>query len=183
MSYNPPPRLSERPPHSRSQSTMSSINSSHESLRNFDNPSQAKFASTSHINDINSLNSSEKLVKWGVIWYPPVVMALYTIGGLSLAVGHHFYFASLHGTLAGSPDKQRWATGIGTAISFLVVALLRSASTAAYSQYVWVLVRRNSYRLGTLDNLFALTTDPSGFFGWEILKCAKVAMLVALICW
>lgn len=182
MSYKPPPRLSERPLHSRSPSTMSSLNS-HESLKNFDHySSHPKFASTSYNNDTKS-SSSEKLVKWGVIWYPPVLMALYTLGGLALAVGHHFYFASLHGTLAGSAGKQQWATGIGTAVSFLVVALLRSASTAAYSQYVWVLVRRNSYRLGTLDKLFALTTDPSGFFGREMFKCAKIAMLVALVCW
>lgn len=122
-------------------------------------------------------------VKWGVVWYAPLVMVIYGIAGFGVAIGHHFYYRSLHGTQAGSTARQQISTAIGTGLSFLVVTLLRAGGCAAYAQYVWQLVRRKAYKLSTLDKMFALTTEPYGFFSWEMLKHAKFAMLVAIFCW
>lgn len=183
MSSKPLPKLSEKLFHSKSQSTISSFESQDVPQHFNTYPPQHSFSHLSDEKHVKQVATEQKFVEWGVVWYPPTLMIIYAVGGLALAIGHHFYFASLHNTLAGSSTRQQWATGFGTAVSFLIVALLRAAASAAYSQYVWVLVRRNSYRLGTIDKLFALTTDPSGFFGWEMLKCAKIAMAVAAISW
>lgn len=133
--------------------------------------------------DVVEEYSKSRHVKWGIVWYAPALMFAYAMGGLAIAIGHHFYFSSLHNTVAGTAFRQQIAIGSGTAISVTIVALLRSATCAAYNQYAWVLVRKKFYKLGTLDKLFALTTDPTGFFSMEMVKYAKVAVLLALISW
>jgi hypothetical protein len=134
-------------------------------------------------NSLPGQNSSQQYVNWGIAWQPPTLMLVFTLGGIGLAIGHHAYFSSLNGTLAGSSGRQQWATRFGTAMSFLVVALLKTANDAAYSQYVWTLVRAKSFSISTIDKLFALTSDPTGFFGWEMMKHAKAAVFLGLICW
>lgn len=134
------------------------------------------------VNSVDGYGEAQ-YVKWGIVWYAPASMMLYAFGGLAAAIGHHFYFSSLHGTVAGGAFRQQFAIGSGTAISVTIVALLRSATTAAYNQYAWVLVRKSFYKLGTLDKLFALTIDPTGFLSMEMIKHAKVAVLLAVISW
>lgn len=180
MVQAPPARFSERQLQSRPVPSVRSLSSSD----SFNLPQDGQVArnETTRYDKPYRL-SDRQFIKWGIAWYAPTLMALYMLGGMALAIGHHFYFSSLHGTVAGSSQRQQWAIGFGTALSFLIVALLRSATSAAYSQYVWIMVRRTSYQIGTLDKLFALTTDPSGFFGVEMFKAAKLAVLIALISW
>jgi hypothetical protein len=126
---------------------------------------------------------SEKLVKWSIHWKTPTFMVALLLAGVGFGLGHHFYYASLDGTTAGSPSRQQWATRFGTAFSFLVVAVLKTASDAAYSQYIWTLVRRKSFSLKVLDKMFSLTMDPLGFLSLHLLKHAKIGVLLALISW
>jgi hypothetical protein len=190
MSLAPPARLSDRPLHSRSfsssspQSRASSINRPI-TLPPYTSrqPSNESEEESLNQNSLPGQNSSQQYVNWGIAWQPPTLMLVFTLGGIGLAIGHHAYFSSLNGTLAGSPGRQQWATRFGTAMSFLVVALLKTANDAAYSQYVWTLVRAKSFSISTIDKLFALTSDPTGFFGWEMMKHAKAAVFLGLICW
>ncbi|CZR61875.1 uncharacterized protein PAC_11772 [Phialocephala subalpina] len=104
-------------------------------------------------------------------------------GTPTLALGHHFYYKSLDGTIAGSARRQQWAITFGTTFAFLVVHLLAAATVIAHSQYIWSMVRRRGYTLETLDNLFTMTSDPRAFFNPEILKHGQIAVLLALISW
>ena len=124
-----------------------------------------------------------KFVRWGVAWQAPTFMVVCTVGGLALAIGHHFYYQSLSGTAAGSSGRQQWAIKLGTAFSVLVLVLFKSACDAAYSQYVWTLFKRRAYSLDALDKLFALTSSLVGFASWEILLRAKLAVFLALTSW
>lgn len=127
---------------------------------------------------------TEKLIRWGVKWYKePMYMVLFAIIGLGLAIGHHGYYSSLHGSLAGSNTKQQWAHNIGNMFAIAVVATLHAANGLAYSQYSWTVVRGKSFTVEALDKLFSLTSDPLGFFNWEVLKRAPLAFLLALTCW
>lgn len=125
----------------------------------------------------------ERYVKWGIAWKTPMLMALWTVFGLSCAIGHHFYYRSLHGSKVGSSFKQSWSLGFGTAFTFLVIASLRATCDAAYKQYIWTLFKRKAFSLGVIDKIFSVTSDPISFFSWEILRHAKVALFVAAICW
>jgi len=108
-------------------------------------------------------------------------MLAFAFGGIALAIGHHFYYLSLDGTLTGSSTRQQWATRFGTAMSFLVIALVKTANDAAYTQYIWTLVRRKSFSIGTLDKLFALTSDPLAFFGSAMMRVLKIALFLRVL--
>lgn len=135
-------------------------------------------------NDYPRKMEAEKLVKWGVEWWKePLYMILFAVLGLGLAIGHHGYYSSLHGSLAGSNRKQQWAHNFGNMFAVAVVAVLHAANGLAYSQYFWRVVRGKSFTVEALDKLFSLTSDPLGFFNWEVARGAPLAFLLALTCW
>ena len=125
----------------------------------------------------------EKYVKWGISWKTPLLIVLWTLVGVSWAIGHHFYYQSLDGSRAGSPPRQSWPVRFGTAFAFLVVASLRAACDTAYKQYIWTLFKRKAFSLDTLDRLFSVLSDPTAFMSWEFLTHAKIAFLIAIVCW
>ncbi|KAF8865658.1 hypothetical protein BDZ45DRAFT_736227 [Acephala macrosclerotiorum] len=117
-----------------------------------------------------------KYVKWGIHWQQPSYVLFCTFSGIALALGHHFYYKSLDGIIAGSARKQQWAITFGTTFAFLVVHLLTAATVIAHSQYIWSMVRQRGFTLETLDNLFTMTSDPRAFFNLEILKHGQIAV-------
>lgn len=125
----------------------------------------------------------ERYVKWGFSWKTPSLIVLWALVGFSWAIGHHFYYQSLDGTKAGSSPRQSWAVRFGTAFAFLVVASLRAACETAYKQYIWTLFKRKAFSLDTLDKLFSVPSDPAAFLSWEFIRHAKIAFLVAIVCW
>jgi hypothetical protein len=126
----------------------------------------------------------QKYAKWGVNWHrQPMYMVLFALTGALLALGHHLFYKSLNGTVAGSDRHQQWAHTFGNVFAVLVVTTLAAADKAAYHQYFWTIVRGKSFTLGALDKLFSLTSDPLGFFSLELFKSAPVAAALALICW
>jgi hypothetical protein len=122
-------------------------------------------------------------VEWGVTTWQWSSMVLTTLAGIVLAILHHVYYTTLNNSLAGSSSRQQWSINIGTAFAFSVVALFKTSSDAAYDQYIWRVVKRKSISVGALDNLFALTNNPFGFFDWELWNKAPLAVLLALLCW
>ena len=134
-------------------------------------------------NNSSSHHPTPQFVEWGIPWTTPILMIVLFYSGVALAVGHHGYYHSLHKTPAGTKSRQRQATAFGTTFSFLIIALLRTAIGNSYEQYIWTLFRKKSFKLNTLDKLFALTTNPAGFFHIPLVKDSKTAVLVALISW
>lgn len=127
--------------------------------------------------------AQKKYVRWGVTWKTPLLIVLWTLAGVGWAIGHHLYYRSLDGTKAGSSSQQHWAVNFGTALAFLVVASLRAACDIVYQQYIWTVFKRKSLSLDALDKLFSVTADPTAFVSWEFITHAKIAFLVALMCW
>ena len=125
----------------------------------------------------------ERYVKWGISWMTPSLILLWALLGFSWAIGHHFYYLSLDGTRAGSSSRQNWTVRFGTALAFLVVASLRAACGVAYRQYIWTLFKRKAFSLDALDKLFSVTSDPTAFASWEFVNHAKIAFLMAIVCW
>lgn len=118
----------------------------------------------------------QKFVKWEISWDSSAAVVAPTCAGIALAVGHHLYY-SLDGTPAGSTSRQQWALRYGSALAFLVVALLKTACDAAYHQHIWTLVKREALSLRSLDALFSLTTDPISFLSLELSRRIVVPVL------
>ena len=91
-----------------------------------------------HVQEKARLSSLEQdsSVRWYIGWRTPFFIALWTYCGIGWAVGHHTLYRSLDGEVAGSPARQTWAVGFGTALAFLVVASLRAACDVAYKQHI-----------------------------------------------
>ena len=124
-----------------------------------------------------------KHVRWGVHWLQPTYVLLCILAGIALAVGHHFYYLSLSGSLAGSESRQQWAITFGSSFAYLVVHILGAAMVFAYSQYMWSLIRQRAYTIESLDQLFSMTSDPRGLLNWEIIRHGKLAVLMCLAVW
>lgn len=133
--------------------------------------------------DVTPIPAQKKYVRWGVTYKTPLLIVLWTLAGYGWAVGHHLYYRSLDGTRAGSSSQQHWAVNFGTALAFLVVASLRAACDIVYQQYIWTVFKRKTLSLDALDKLFSVTADPTALVSWEFIRHAKIAFLVAIMCW
>ncbi|MCJ1268563.1 hypothetical protein MMC22_008451 [Lobaria immixta] len=116
-------------------------------------------------------------------WVPSVAMVAFFISGVSFAAGHHAYYSSLDGTKVRDDESQQWAIRFGTAFAFLVEVSLATAVSIAQTQRAWTTVERKSVSIGGIDAVFAATRDLGSFMSWEMLSRAKLASLLALICW
>ncbi|CAD6446802.1 0a3e53ad-cc74-4819-a71a-6b31110dcbe1 [Sclerotinia trifoliorum] len=127
--------------------------------------------------------SLPRSVSWGIHWKKPSFIGFMFFFGFALSLAHHFYYMSLSGKRTGDETKQAWPTRIGTGLAFLVTSCLKATTTAALGQYIWRVVKRQPLTMKNLDRLFALSTDPIALFSIELLKGAKLAILLGAITW
>ncbi|TEY86578.1 hypothetical protein BOTCAL_0006g00580 [Botryotinia calthae] len=120
---------------------------------------------------------------WGIHWKKPSFIGLMFLVGFILSLAHHLYYMSLSGERTGDGKKQAWPTRIGTGFAFLITSCLKATTTAALGQYIWTVVKRQPLSIKNLDCLFALSTDPIALFSIELLKGAKLAILLGAITW
>ncbi|GKT52368.1 uncharacterized protein ColSpa_12549 [Colletotrichum spaethianum] len=113
-------------------------------------------------------------------WHPSWNMYFFLFAGIAFALGHHFFYARLDGTVA---DGQIRMLRYGAALSFLSKASLASAVILAFRQRVWMTVRRKMLTLGAVDSLFAAAEDMTAVFNIEIFRQARVAMILAIYVW
>lgn len=121
--------------------------------------------------------------RWRIHWRSPTLIVCLFLAGIVFAIGHHFYYASLDGTPVTSGVSQQWATRIGTGLAFLSKACLAASVSVAFTQRLWVTVKKKPISLGSLDNVFSLTTDPLAFLSFEVLFSAKILSLLAVCVW
>ena len=95
-------------------------------------------------------------------WLAPTTMVSALLGRGCLALGHHFFYASLSGqpvptgfySLAGTKiHKQQFNTSVGTAFAFMTNFLLATSISVAYVQIFWCTVKKKKQKpqLGELD--------------------------------
>jgi hypothetical protein len=147
-------------------------------------PSDTEESSTlKHATQRSRTTRRTKYAKWGVHWQQPTYVLLCTLSAVALAIGHHFYYASLSGTPAGTSRQQQWAHAFGISFAYLVVHLLGIAIAIIYSQYIWSIIRQRGYTLKALDDLFSMTSDPRGLLSLEILRYGRIAIPLGLVYW
>ena len=102
----------------------------------------------------------------GIPWQAPTTIVLSLMTGVLLAIGHHLFYASLHGQQARSDgykilgsnvSPQQLNIAIGTAIAYLVKTFLVLALSTAYLQLLWRALLRaaRGSTLGDLDTAFS----------------------------
>lgn len=140
----------------------------------------------------HDLDVPPRVVKWGMDWRVTTKMFLLFISGMALAMGHHYYYHSLAGTIVfpstdetseWNLDRQAWKIRFGTAFAFLVKACLATVIVIAYNQYVWIVCKKRSYSISGLDALFSATTDMFALANPELSSTAKMSTLLAALVW
>ncbi|PWW74988.1 hypothetical protein C7212DRAFT_297684 [Tuber magnatum] len=121
-------------------------------------------------------------ISWGtkLHWFLPSAMVGLFILGLLGSLLHHWFYVSLDGRGA---DDQLIMVRFGTAFAFFTKAALVGSIVLAYRQRVWYTLRTKAITVKGIDNLFALTEDPTCFYSKDVAVKAKVATAMALATW
>ncbi|KAI1759467.1 hypothetical protein GGR53DRAFT_142390 [Hypoxylon sp. FL1150] len=110
----------------------------------------------------------------------PILMILFTFLGLSCALGHHFYYRSLHGKEVQDPQ---WPTRWGIALAFFIKLVLLTSLDIAYKQQAWIIVKKRGFKVRTLDSIFSACHDPLQLFNSELLLRASILAIMAALVW
>ena len=103
--------------------------------------------------------------------------------GMATSIAHHIFYDSLDGKDVGTTMAQEWAIRIGTGMAFIIKASLAAAVGVAYTQRLWVTLKKKAITLQAVDDLFLLTMTPTSFFSWEVLRKAKLLCFMAASMW
>ncbi|KAI8716759.1 hypothetical protein NCS52_00970300 [Fusarium sp. LHS14.1] len=108
-------------------------------------------------------------------WKMFVLLLIDTI----FAIGHHLFYLHLDGK---EGDAQSLMFRYGTIIAFCAKASFGTAVTMAFQQRAWLVVRRRTAQLDTVDSIFTANTDFMSLVDWRAIKRAKISTCLALYC-
>ena len=112
-------------------------------------------------------------------------MPLFTLVGLGIAVGHHFYFQYLDGRLAPNHgiSSQQVVKQVGNAFVFLALACFRASIVIAYYQYIWTIFKRKALKISSIDKVFSLPSRLLSFFSFQLIGEAPFALVLGAVPW
>ncbi|EEU43795.1 uncharacterized protein NECHADRAFT_95095 [Fusarium vanettenii 77-13-4] len=117
---------------------------------------------------------------WEGFLLRPWKMFLILLIGVIFAVGHHLFYLHLDGK---EGDAQSLMFRYGTIIAFCAKTSFGTAVTMAFQQRAWLVVRRRTARLDTVDSIFTANTEFMSLVDWRAIKRAKISTCLALYCW
>ncbi|KIM91409.1 hypothetical protein PILCRDRAFT_762890 [Piloderma croceum F 1598] len=122
---------------------------------------------------------------WHVVWVTgrkAIFMIIFTLLAIGLAVTHHLVYQYLEGK---PPVKfsQRWTSRFATAIAFAFKSCLTVSVGLAFQEALWAAVRQRFFKIGSLDKLFTVQSNPLSFFCWDAITHGFLPMALAGIAW
>ncbi|TVY47725.1 hypothetical protein LOCC1_G002396 [Lachnellula occidentalis] len=134
---------------------------------------------------VHEQSQNSKLAQWGIRWHrEPVHIFFFFVGGVGLAVGHHFLYAHLEGRIVSDDTFSQEAIKLaGNAFVVSVLAAMKVAIKESYNQYAWTLVKKKPLQVKTLNNLFSLTSQLSSFWSFHLIREAWLAYLLGALPW
>jgi hypothetical protein len=94
-----------------------------------------------------------------------------------------FYSRINNRPIAQLPISQSWVTRASNALAFLFKTVLVSAIGIAYSQRLWFSARRQAIRIGSIDAMFQILTNPLMFFNIDIFRKTSILFGLAAVSW
>ncbi|KAL2679120.1 hypothetical protein Neosp_009881 [[Neocosmospora] mangrovei] len=117
---------------------------------------------------------------WEAFLLRPWKMFVLLLIGTIFAISHHLFYLHLDGK---EGDAQSLMFRYGTIIAFCAKASFGTAVTMAFQQRAWLVVRRRTARLDTVDSIFTANTEFMSLVDWRAIKRAKISTCLALYCW
>lgn len=121
-------------------------------------------------------------------------MALAFLLGLSIAVGHHFFYTELSGrpppaAVYHVPGTSMSLTGqqvnlaVGAALAFLVKSALGAAVAVSAEQSSWRAIKTRSITLGGIDSLLSMRNNLLYLCNLESWKKGRLGVLLTVLYW
>ncbi|EXJ86860.1 hypothetical protein A1O3_03814 [Capronia epimyces CBS 606.96] len=117
-------------------------------------------------------------------WRAPTTMLATFATGAAFAVGHHFFYQSLHGTPVEMTNfDQQINFGIGTSFTFLVRSFLTMAVGTAFVQVLWRELLSEQIAVSRIDSMTQLLTSIFDLLNMKTLWQHPVLAYLAIISW
>ena len=113
-------------------------------------------------------------------WRVPATMVLTLLSGVSLALGHHLFYAQYHGKPVHVSIGQQWVNRIGTGFAFMVQMLLVMTAGSAYVQRQWLSLGSRTHRIDQVDSMFGVLGDVTLFFDKVWVTNVLLALLAGI---
>jgi hypothetical protein len=121
-------------------------------------------------------------------------MLLVLAAGISLAMGHHFFYKSLNhedtssrtvglGGLDGHLSAQQFNLAVGAMFAFLFKSCLGVAVAIAHDQAAWFTIRSQPTKVEIVDGLLEPRSNIFALLRWELWRADACSMFLALIYW
>ena len=116
------------------------------------------------------------------LWQPSFMMVALIVIGTAVACAHHIAYRYLDGKYV-SIFSQFWARNLANAAAFLVKSCFTMATGLAFQEVLWQSLRRRLTKIGSIDKLFTVQTNPLNFLTADGFRTAPIALLLAAIAW
>lgn len=125
-------------------------------------------------------------------WQTPTLLLCSFLVGVTLAIGHHCFYQSLHGkevsagsiSIIGVQATQRQLVSVaGVSIAFVFKASLVLCASVAYIQLFFRANRTRAFTIETLDHWYAALEDVRSLFCISTYYRYPLLTLVALTAW
>jgi hypothetical protein len=126
---------------------------------------------------------STQAALWKVHWRTPTLMLLSFLTGMSLALGQHLLYRSLHHTTENSEIKRVRVVLYGRALAYLSNSAFVGCLILCYRQRIWTTFRERALSVWAIDQIFLATEDPSLFLNWEVVSKATLVTAMAVAIW
>ncbi|MCJ1467049.1 hypothetical protein MMC07_005671 [Pseudocyphellaria aurata] len=179
------------------QQLLANDASSPSTVTSHDLPVRRRAASPSSITEVDSIElaqsrsesdaisqvPSEIVGRRHIYWFSPALMTGLFIAGVFFAIGHHFYYESLHGQEVGDMKRQQWPLRFGNVFSFLVKSCLAASAGIACVQWMWKTIRRSYITIEGIDAAFSAQENLLALLNWEMLSKMQTGTFIALVIW
>jgi hypothetical protein len=110
-----------------------------------------------------------------------IVMVAFYLMAVGLAIGHHLAYQHLDGKAV--MNSQRWTNRFATAVAFAFKTCLTVSVGLAFQEALWAVVRQRFFKIGSLDKLFTVQSNPLSFLCWEAIIHGFSPLFLAGISW
>jgi hypothetical protein len=110
-----------------------------------------------------------------------MLMVAFYLFAAGLAIAHHLFYQHLDGKAV--KGSQRWTNRFATAIAFAFKTSLTVSVSLAFQEALWAAVRQRFFKIGSLDKLFTVQSNPLSFFCWEGIIHGFMPLILAGIAW
>jgi hypothetical protein len=110
-----------------------------------------------------------------------MLMVAFYLFAAGLAVAHHLFYQHLDGKAV--KGSQRWTNRFATAVAFAFKTSLTVSVSLAFQEALWAAVRQRFFKIGSLDKMFTVQSNPLSFFCWEGIVHGFMPLILAGIAW